>query len=454
MILAKLMESQRYGGAFSAEGHRVDFNRDILVNAFLTATRKPEWMLMLDTDMQFPDDIAERLIRWNKPIVGALYFYRGQSHDPFAFTRIPDIVDKYDRTVPRWVGLRGQVFDFLKANNVPLIDGRYAIQDPKGNALLECDAVATGAMIIHRSVLETMEPPWFEYRTGGISEDLQFCMDAKEYGIPIYCDLSTICGHYAWQPMGHSQFMQLHENRGLHFSRFMDENSSIQVGKFLDIPEDKAEHWIIGSNGHVVGDYWRDRFGDRVPTPEEADTFYKETYTGKLYMQELLHYNATPGYLEIQKQFVPARKMVIYDIGSGLGTLGIQFMLQDNKVIMYEKNPLLRKWIKWRIDKLSYELKEKFDTYVTGKPFSMSGVVDLVTAIDVFEHIPLEELVELLHTIWNVLKPGGQLYFLANWGQQDLYPMHYSHKEEFTQALIDIGFKFMNESQVVKDVDR
>src|SRR5512141_2361543 len=77
-LLTTLADAGRACGYWQAEGHRVDRNRDGIVEAFMALEKKPEWLLMLDTDMEHPPEAPLRLAEWKVPIVGALYFHRGQ----------------------------------------------------------------------------------------------------------------------------------------------------------------------------------------------------------------------------------------------------------------------------------------------------------------------------------------------------------------------------------------
>ncbi len=62
---------------------------------------------------------------------------------------------------------------------------------------------------------------------------------------------------------------------------------------------------------------------------------------------------------------------------------------------------------------------------VDWKPYS------LVVAIDVIEHVHPDELQGFLETIGRVLGEDGTLFCNVNWGQQDIYPMHYNHSQAF-----------------------
>jgi len=278
---------------YQHEGHRVDRNRDHMCQHFLKKTTA-EWLLMIDTDMDHPVDLGIRLSKWGVPIVGGLYFHRGNTHDPFVFTKgkIEFTADIFGRKKQQWTPMRDEVYDFLQENKVQNRDGNTTVGEPGTVGLIECDAVATGAMLIHRSVLEHMPPPWFEYREGGNSEDLVFCDEAKFiYDIPIHCDMSTISGHYNWQPMGHAQFRTLYEGRGVNLSLYTTGEMASLISKFRDQKPEEVVEEIQNSNAHMVGNYWRSK---KPKTAQQVRDFYTDDHTGYLYLLELVHWNRSP----------------------------------------------------------------------------------------------------------------------------------------------------------------
>lgn len=437
-LLAEVQKSGRSAGYFQAEGHRVDRNRDAMVKQFLNMDSKPEWLVMIDTDMEHPLDLPMRLTRWEKPIVGGLYFYRGDTHDPFVFQNSDDKEDEYGRMLRQWRPMRETVYKFLKDHDVPIRDGALAINNTKYSPLIECDAVATGALALHRSVLEHMDKPVFEYRELGASEDLMFCLEAKEkYGIPIHCDISTISGHYKWQAMGYTQFMQLYESFGLNSTIYSPDEAAELLAEFLKVPKETAMARIQGGNAHMVGDYWNARFKNRVPTAQEVEEFYHDEYTGQLYLIELLHWNGSPEFNKLRARFMNIRDKKIFELGSGIGTLAIQLALQNNSVTACESNEYLRSFTKFRLDTMLKKFDRTADMKIVTEYDGFEGDNDLVFAIDVFEHLHEDAVRSVLKVLRDMLKPQGRLVYHANFKQQDLYPMHFDYTESWSQWLAE-----------------
>lgn len=130
-------------------------------------------IMFLDTDMTFPPDTIQKLLAHDLDIVGGLYFERYEPYKPAVFWKHPD--------------------------------GDYALpHDIPYGQLLECDALATGCMLIKMDVFKRLTKPWFEYRVAEygskkeikfFSEDIVFCERVKELGYKIFVDTSIECGH-------------------------------------------------------------------------------------------------------------------------------------------------------------------------------------------------------------------------------------------------------------------
>lgn len=449
-VLTVLAERGVSCGYHQAEGHRVDRNRDQIVKAFLRHEKKPEWLLMLDSDQEHPTDCGIRLAAWKKPIVGALYFHRGQSHDPFVFDYVGKREDDNKRMTNVWAPKRDLVYDFLEANKVPMRNGGFVIDKPAKNPLIECDAIGTGCILIHRSVLEEIPFPWFEYREGGNSEDLMFCKMAKEdYGIPIYCDISTVCGHYTMVPLGQAQFRMNYLNRGINITAYTKGIAARWYSKAFGITTDEAIAEIEAGNGTMVTPIWRKRFGKTHPEQQQIEEFYTDPEVGKAYVMELLHWNFLPQFNAQRNLLVGLREMNVMEIGAGIGTVALQLWIQRCNVLAVETNQVLRDFIDIRYQEMLDEIVGEIgqlsvvdETWIEKTP---AEHLDAIVSFDTFEHMHKETLNKTLKAAYEKLRPGGQLIHASNWEQQDLYPMHYNHAKLFDAQVTTLGFKIENE---------
>jgi hypothetical protein len=153
----------------------VDYARNEAVKRFLKADeyKDIEWLAWLDTDMTFPPDmysIMFKAIEENPQIkvISGVYFKKNFKGEVVAWS-----------------------FDEANRKIEPTLDG--TIQPVK--------IFGPGASIIHRSVLEKIGYPWFQYGElheelqGIASEDIHFCNRAEEEDIKIWIHTGIICGH-------------------------------------------------------------------------------------------------------------------------------------------------------------------------------------------------------------------------------------------------------------------
>lgn len=447
-VLAALQAAGRQCGYFQAEGHRVDRNRDKIVEQFLNHAQKPEWLLMLDSDMEHPPDCGLRLARWGAKVVGGLYFHRNKQHDPIAFFQSGKQRDQYGRMVHMWEPIRDMVYDWIIQNRLPLRDGAFTIQTDEG-ALNRVDAVGTGCILIHRSILERMKPPWFEYRDGAQSEDLEFCQRVREeLGETVHVDLSTVSGHYKTIATGQAQFRTIHEGRGVSLASYTHRQAAEWLAAYLDSPVETVAQALIDYRPAQLRDLWRKY---EPKTPDEVNEFYQREDVGRCYLYDLLHWNASTGFDSLRRLVMRTRRRRVLEFGGGIGTLGIQLALQENIVTLVETNDWLRRFADWRWD---WTKKKTVSAYgsltVEFSLFDAGEGYDLITAIDVFEHLSESTLRETIRDISGLLKVNGRLFCHNNFGQQDIYPMHFDHSAYWRDILTKAGFFPLDDLWAVK----
>lgn len=435
-ILAHLQNTDRGCGYYQTEGHRVDRNRDRIVLEFMDHPKQPEWLLMIDSDMEHPVECGSALARWRQPVVGALYFHRG-NHDPLAMREYGFEEDEWGRQRRVWEPLRDEVYDWIEGHALPMRDGAILIQNAGDSALVEVDAVGTGCMLIHRSVLAAMEPPWFEYRDASQSEDLEFCHRAQELGFQSHVDLSVICGHYKSVAMGQAQFRMRHEGRGLSISSYSQLQAMDWLEQFVEEPELKtyAKELLPNYTPGVMAEHWQKI---KPQNPQETQRFYEQAATGVRYLCDLLHWNASPAFKRLQGQLTNRnwRRKRVLEVGAGIGTLAIQLAVQDNEVEAVEPNQVLRgfacrrwQWTHERLVSRAGSIKW-LESVEDARPF-----YDLVVATDVFEHIHPQQINSFMAGLGMKTKKGGQLFAHNNFGQQEIYPMHYDHSDQWESIL-------------------
>jgi hypothetical protein len=151
---------------------RIDVNRNRFARQLLNSDYTH--LLMLDLDHLHPPDVVERLGRWmledpDRLVVSGLYFRRGEPFDPLAFVFGPE------------GGLH------------PLVEWPHGC--------IEVHAFGNGMLLVHRSVFERLEPPWWAYDYGRAhddvypTEDMYFCYLCREAGIKLWVDTTTTSSH-------------------------------------------------------------------------------------------------------------------------------------------------------------------------------------------------------------------------------------------------------------------
>jgi hypothetical protein len=146
-------------------------NREVILLNALDA--KADYLMMIDDDMAFSQDLFEKLYRHHVDIVA-----------PLAFTRNPPYLPVLYQGDYQWDPIEkkeGYIFGPIK--NYPR------------NKLVEVDAVGFGAVLIDLKIVPKMQAPFFMC-SSGTGEDINFCLKAKQAGARVFCDTSTKLGHF------------------------------------------------------------------------------------------------------------------------------------------------------------------------------------------------------------------------------------------------------------------
>jgi len=157
--------------------------RNTLVQRFLKHSSDAEWLLFIDSDMQWDHDTVDRMLAVadpeSVPILGGLCF--GAAHGRL----FPTLY-----TLTR----RDEKLTCVRAVDYPR------------DQLVSCDATGAAFLLIHRSVLVAMHErqfnktfPWFmEQELDGdpVGEDIAFCLRARQMGYPIHVHTGIKVGHH------------------------------------------------------------------------------------------------------------------------------------------------------------------------------------------------------------------------------------------------------------------
>jgi GT2 family glycosyltransferase len=179
-----MLHAIRTGAAAAFEYHvagpYLDAARNTVVHGFLRDT-DCDWLLFIDSDIGFDGDQIRELVDdvdpYVTPVVGGLYMNPTQGHvKPVAYTESTTTITTYGG-----VEVEAVHFDQI---DLPAVDAPDMV----------VDAIGTGFMAIHRSLLEKMADhfdhprEWFacEVQDGTLlGEDLAFCRRVRSLGYPI-----------------------------------------------------------------------------------------------------------------------------------------------------------------------------------------------------------------------------------------------------------------------------
>lgn len=139
-----------------------------------------DWLLMLDTDMQFEPDFAARLVRTmyrhDLDVVTGVYCYKSPPYAPVLYhfnepANRFEIIGKWDRSVE----------------------------------LFEVSSAGAGCLLIRRRALERVRDELKENpfnREGRPGEDHAFFMRLRKLGIKAYCAWHVQATHLTYKPVG------------------------------------------------------------------------------------------------------------------------------------------------------------------------------------------------------------------------------------------------------------
>lgn len=133
-----------------------------------------DYVLWLDSDMVFPQDMLLRMMEHmkDKDIISGLYFRRVPPYKPVLYKELN-----------------------------PGGDPSYTEYDEYPSEPFMLEGIGFGCVLMKTAVLVTLgllQGGWFS-PVEGFGEDLSFCIRAKNAGYKIWCDPSISCGH-----IGHS----------------------------------------------------------------------------------------------------------------------------------------------------------------------------------------------------------------------------------------------------------
>lgn len=157
------------------------------------ATRAQEanadYVLMVDNDVTPPKDALLNLLSHNQDVVCGYYPRRSTAMDEDCYASVFHLTD----------GDGKHYFGYPTESAYFSSELRWLRED--GKHLVRIHGSGMGCALVRTDVFREVRYPWFDWvnyandERGMLSEDLYFCEQLKNEGIPIHVDTRVSCGH-------------------------------------------------------------------------------------------------------------------------------------------------------------------------------------------------------------------------------------------------------------------
>lgn len=169
----------------------IDDARNTMTENFLKSS--VEWLFWMDSDMTFPKDTLVKLFnvaeQKNAKMVTGVYYQRKGGN-------LPCIWSRGEETTSGAVTGKATI----KGNDNKYA-GSFMIIHPDKKEPFEVHAAGYGCVLVHRSVYEVMDRPWFKFIKDVCSEDFYFFVQAQELGFKLWADPTIDLGHIGDAPI-------------------------------------------------------------------------------------------------------------------------------------------------------------------------------------------------------------------------------------------------------------
>ena len=172
-LIAHLARNPKYIVAtkFTTSAY-LDCNRNEIAKQGIKG--KSDYVLMIDSDMTYPDTVLDTLISRDKDVIGVVYYSVRK------IGKVGPILYDYEPKKKLWM-------------EWPKCD--------KKEPFRVC-AIGTGIMLIKTKMFDKVEEPWFSFFTAKyrknvaiMGEDIAFCLRCMAAGVEIWADPTMNIGH-------------------------------------------------------------------------------------------------------------------------------------------------------------------------------------------------------------------------------------------------------------------
>lgn len=141
-----------------------------------------DFLLWLDTDMQFPEYILAQLLQYKKPITTALYVNRRPPFHHLAYKEFDTSKIHPETKIPYY----------------KLATKEELVAAQKNNELMEIWGTGFGCVLIDVDIFKKMSRPWFFQEDGQPYGEDMFFFDKLHKEFPhmkVWCDTTLVCQH-------------------------------------------------------------------------------------------------------------------------------------------------------------------------------------------------------------------------------------------------------------------
>ena len=302
--------------------------------------------------------------------------------------------------------------------------------------------IGTHAVLIRREVFARMlgdnDPQtfdWFFYpRHVKASEDGAFSKEARAAGFRLGATTHVKAGHISRVTTGWDTYQEYLQLSGSNATIQRYNELIEQIGAFTGETAEMVQARVLQSSKNVR-DTWQGA-EDGVA----ARAYYGRPNNGYLY--DLVAWNFSPFYERLTaplRAYHATRTLVV---GAGIGG-EVEQLYAKNPVDAYELPGQLRDFCQSRFGNLV-----SFPEGDTICAANLRPSYDLIVLIDVIEHIHPDEFDATMDCLAGRLAENGEFFIHTNFGQQDVYPMHYDHSARFAAWLERHGLERRGESCV------
>ncbi len=173
------------------KGQLIDDARNGLAETFLATST--EWLFWMDSDMTFPKETLVELFKVAEEkkakMVTGVYYQRKMNNFPVLWSRGSETESGQ---------ISGMENTRAKTNKYV---GAFMFPHPDKKEPFKAHAAGFGCVLVHRSVFEVMNRPWFVTKPGVHSEDFYFFVEAQEMGFELWVAPTLDLGHLGDAPI-------------------------------------------------------------------------------------------------------------------------------------------------------------------------------------------------------------------------------------------------------------